>query len=168
MLVDYDDGELLPEQAAEVAEHLTACSSCARELEVLRTSLELVQNFWEEDTQKLRDSRVLPIRRRPFVVGPIAVAAACLAIFCLATATYWFIMDQADRPGQTMQDHASAEEIVRMIEYEGSSARLAASAQILSAQPGGQEFTEKGLRYLAEVYPKTAAGKQAARNVSSN
>jgi len=56
-------------------------------------------------------------------------------------------------------------EIERMLDREELAARLAASAQVLADQPGAEEYAQRSFRYLAEVFPNTAAGKEAARKV---
>ena len=53
----------------------------------------------------------------------------------------------------------------QMLDREELAARLAASAQVLADQPGAEEYAQRSFRYLAEVFPNTAAGKDAARKV---
>jgi hypothetical protein len=55
------------------------------------------------------------------------------------------------------QQPADEIDIEALIAREGRSARLAAAARLLAAQPGLQEYAQQAQRYLAETYGGTAA-----------
>ena len=50
-------------------------------------------------------------------------------------------------------------DIDRVIEREAIAARLLASANILSNEPGGKHDSAKIQRHIASFYPDTSAGK---------
>ncbi|UCG46344.1 MAG: hypothetical protein JSU94_12645 [Phycisphaerales bacterium] len=87
----------------------------------------------------------------------VAAVAACLAVG-LACIVWWAAATFTTRgKGRT---ELSSREIAIMIQREVDSARLCASAQVLSEQPGGREFAEDILRYVAETYPDTLAARK--------
>ena len=53
------------------------------------------------------------------------------------------------------------EEVLRVLERETMSARLAASARILSQQPECKRLARESYRYVAEAYSDTRAAKRA-------
>ena len=74
--------------------------------------------------------------------------------------------EDSDIKDSDIQDSDSeVAEIERTLDREELAARLAASAQVLADQPGAEEYARRSFRYLAEVFPNTAAGKDAARKV---
>ena len=56
-------------------------------------------------------------------------------------------------------------DVETLIARVGRAARLAASAELLAAQPGLEQYGARADRYLAEVYRGTPAGDRAATRV---
>jgi hypothetical protein len=83
----------------------------------------------------------------------------------LAAGPWLFSRGQARSKANTPQEigqrvpQQPAEEIdiEALIAREGRSARLAAAARLLAAQPGLQEYAKQAERYLQETYRGTAA-----------
>lgn len=166
LLVPYSDGELSEADADRVAAHLRACGSCREQLQRLDQSLALAQSIWQEAASEATAPRAQVARpRRPRFAVALA-PAACLLLLAVA-AGYWLV--NRDRPGpntvhvtppaveetpieQTEIAVQEIEDIRRMIAREGRIARLAASAEILAAQPGLEKYKEQAERYLAETY----------------
>lgn len=169
MLVDYNDGELEVDQAAEVSRHLAACPFCREGLQDLRDSLKLAQEIWHEAAADLEDVQIaFPPAKRPIVLRRLAAVAACLALAVGLTVSIWsYYTRQTPGPLATLQV-PSAVRAARLIEREAASAKLAASAQILADSPGGQQFAASAFQYLAQTYPQTTMGKQALNKISSN
>lgn len=102
--------------------------------------------------------RCQPVRfLRPHGNRRVAAVAACLAVG-LACIVWWaaITFTTRDKGGAEL----SSRQIAIMIQREVDSARLCASAQVLSEQPGGGEFAEDILRYVAETYPDTLAARK--------
>ena len=169
LLVDYGDGQLTPDQASEVTQHLTACPACSRELQALRSSLELAQEIWHEAAVNLEDVQIaFPPAKRPIVLKRLAAVAACLALAVGLTVLIWLSRTPGTPPPSAIAQISPAARAARLIEREAASAKLAASARILADSPGGQEFAASAFQYLAHTYPETAMGKQALIKISSN
>ncbi|HVW38028.1 MAG TPA: zf-HC2 domain-containing protein [Pirellulales bacterium] len=187
-LADYADGALGEREHGEVQAHLAECADCRRALGELR---------WVETllSESLREAPVeslltLPAgnigswqaRRFGWVRLALTAAAAC------AVAAAWGVFHgrriepQApnersvaakgaakpespanDSPGEPLQ----WADIEAAIEREASAARLAASAKMLAAQTDVDEYARRSWRLLAETFPETRAGREAARRAES-
>jgi len=90
----------------------------------------------------------------------VAALAACL-ILAFGAVSYWCAITFSTKPQPKKVTAAYAgQDISRIIQREVITARLQASAQILSEQPGGKRLAEDAFRYLATAYPDTVAGKE--------
>jgi hypothetical protein len=90
----------------------------------------------------------------------VAALAACL-ILAFGAISYWCAITFSTKPQPKKVTAAYAgQDISRIIQREVITARLQASAQILSEQPGGGQLAEDTFRYLATAYPDTVAGKE--------
>jgi hypothetical protein len=58
-------------------------------------------------------------------------------------------------------------DVESLIARADRAARLAASAELLSSQPGLEQYRENTDRYLADAYRGTPAGDQAARRLGT-
>jgi hypothetical protein len=72
LLVDYADGELSGDIAAEVAEHLAQCPACQAKVKALTRSLAAAQAIWQ-DTEKT-------------VSGTVSFPSACALGSCVKKA----------------------------------------------------------------------------------
>lgn len=164
-LVGYGDGELPADRAHQVADHLAGCEHCRRELAALRRSLELARGIWAESAIDPSAGLAARPRRTARRLWP-AVAAACV-ILAVGAAVVWRSMAGGGSvPTGPAPAALSVRDVRARIRREDISARLAASAHILSLQPGGLEAAEEAYRYLARAYPDTSAGREAARRIS--
>lgn len=169
MLVDYDDGQLKAEQAAEVAEHLSVCPLCRQELDALQDSLKLTKEIWENVAANVEDVQIaLPLRKRRVALKRLAAVAAGVVLATSALIWIWSARTTDSRGPMETGEITSASEAARFIEREGASAKLAATAQILANVPGGQEAASGTFRYLAHTYPETVMGKEALAKIGSN
>lgn len=82
----YADGELPPEEAAGVEEHLEGCSECRRDLAAIRTMGEAMNAADEGSGRSLWEG----VRRR--IVGPSGwlLAAAGAAVLVALAVVQWF------------------------------------------------------------------------------
>ena len=89
-----------------------------------------------------------------------AVLAACL-ILAVGAVSYWCAITFSTNPEPKGPTAAYGEQdISRIIQREVITARLQASAQILSEQPGGKQLAEEAFRHIATAYPDTVVGKE--------
>lgn len=99
-------------------------------------------------------------RRRLRRYRNAAALAACL-ILAVGAVSYWCAITFNTRPEPEEPTAAYAEQdISRIIQREVITARLQASAQILSEQPGGKQLAEDAFRHIATAYPDTVVGKE--------
>jgi predicted anti-sigma-YlaC factor YlaD len=173
-LVDYSDGELPAGQARQISDHLSQCPACREELRLLERSLDLARKVWLE-----ADSSVPLLASQQcnshnhqqllWIGGGLAVCA--VIVLGLFLQTFFMRSKSIDANPQTIasagSNSAQPKEEIDVMEYiarEGRSARLAASVELLAAQPGLEQYKEKTERYLKETYPETTAvqmlGKQ--------
>jgi hypothetical protein len=181
-LVDYSDGRLAEAESARVAAHVAECLRCRSELALLERSLELAREVWQRaaDEASLPASEPLPSRGGLGRIRAAAVAAACVAAVLLGLGSWlaWrgHTVDEAE-PNQlaapslspTTTDEVVDEpiDVESLIARADRAARLAASAELLSVQPGLEQYRENTERYLAEAYRGTPAGDRAAGRIGT-
>jgi hypothetical protein len=99
------------------------------------------------------------------LIRAAACVAVCAVVLLLTAGPWLFSLRQRRQdvggPAEVVQSvpQQPAEEmdIEALIAREGRSARLAAAARLLAAQPGLQEYARQAERYLQEAYRGTAA-----------
>ncbi|MGD0383297.1 MAG: zf-HC2 domain-containing protein, partial [Thermoguttaceae bacterium] len=137
-LVDYSDGALSADKTRQIANHLAQCPACREELRLLEHSLVLAREVWNEaaTTEPLvlcdkplavprkidnKSLAVLRRKRRP-LAWICGTAAVCTVVILL-------LFNRSNRPKKEL-------DIMEYIAREERSARLAASVQLLTDQPG--------------------------------
>jgi hypothetical protein len=184
LLVDYSDEELTADQARQISDHLSQCTACHEELRLLERSLELARVVWQEGEADVlnrtrhaprdgmphaeREEYISRRARRPRSMIWIGGSLAVCAVIVLGVLLQTFFM-RTKSPGTNPQSIASAgsnstqpKEEMDVMEYiarEGRSARLAASVELLAAQPGLERYKESTERYLKETYADTNAAR---------
>ena len=179
LLVQYADGELPSADALRVADHLADCPDCRAEVQLLRRSLGLAREVWQESAAcaaaprtasakqwhtlaRETASRWRRDRRRIYAAACLAACAAAL----LLTAGPWLfsrrqarnevgIPEKVAQPGHL--ELAQDVDVEALIAREGRSARLAVAVQLLATQPGLEQYRREAQRYLEEAYRDTAA-----------
>ena len=167
VLVEYADGELPAAEMQQVAAHLEECSNCREGLSALRRSLELAKAVWAESLPRQRPAVAVSARRQVRHLKAVAVAAACVFL-AVGAGLIWQATRAPQTPGGQQARIYSAAEIRTMIQREEASARLAASARILSGQPGGKGAAHDSYLYLARMYPETLAGRESRGKIENN
>ncbi|MBI3468726.1 MAG: zf-HC2 domain-containing protein [Planctomycetes bacterium] len=173
MLVAFDDGELPSADIARVEAHLANCSACRRELSALRRSLALARADWQ--AAPLRQQVVRPVvvqaSRSRYSWG-VAAAAAMLAVALIGGS--WWLMhgssaslialrrDGQQGKGTSVEQPEAIATVDRLLNDEALAAQLSASAALLTAQAGAEEYGHSAYRYLARTFPNTSAGREAA------
>lgn len=156
LLVDYADGLLDGEEAAEVAGHIEQCLACRDKVEALDESLELARVIWRDNLDESTSrSAVRPSLARVLMRRWPAVAAAAVVVFAVAVISHRRPMAGPAGPQLT------AEQVEAQIMAEGSAARLLAAAEILARKPHARELARSQYRYILEYYPETEAAVQA-------
>ncbi len=165
LLVEYCDGELSALELARVEEHLEQCSGCRSQVAALRASLDIAQEIWNEPVKEIAGSTAGcgHTRRRLRVAGAFAAIAAAV-IVCIV----WWPdggqrqQDTIDAPSRLTEkpsplDAPSAEpleadDVEAMILRQVQSARLAAAADVLAADPDLKSYHDRARKYLADAY----------------
>ncbi len=155
MLVDYADGQLLPSEASEVAEHLEKCEGCRRTLQALRKSLELAGVIWEDGLAETKEIRA-PIHGKVRKIRWPRYAAIAAGILLVVTTS--IVWRASVKPAKK---EISFAEIERKITESGSAARLLAAAELLAEYPDAETIVKQQYRYIVETYPETTAAAKA-------
>ena len=192
LLVDYSDGELSAAEAGRVAAHLAKCPLCRSDLRMLERSLELARSVWRESAARAPSrlpGGLRTDRDRSPKQAAVAVVA-CVAAVLLAAGAWLFwharpggeldpteLAATIERPTSRPASLATETEesapappsedadVETLIARVGRAARLAASAELLAAQPGLEQYGAQADRYLAAAYRGTPAGDGAATRV---
>jgi anti-sigma factor RsiW len=170
-LVDFADGELSAAESADFAGHIGRCSHCRERLDALRRSLDFARTVWEDAEEVMTDAtpvvRADAERERSVVrrwrLVPLAVAAALLiAVGILQSPS----RDRAPSPVRTGAAVTPAD-----IEYEIARAALAsqllAAADLLAAQPGGEDYACERYRYIVAAYADSPAALESRSRLQS-
>ena len=152
-LVDFADGVLSGDAAAEVREHLEQCGPCRTTVEALGQSLETAQAIWQDNLHDRHGSL------RPHRWHYVATAA-CVAL-AIGGAFYW--------PGR----HQPAPRPLMMADIEShiaasaSAARMLAAIRTVETQTALRDVAKNQYRYIVDKYPDTAAAEPARRKLES-
>lgn len=150
-LVDFVDGELTPAERQRVARHLAACPVCQATVERLQQSLAIAGEWWRASADNVSPAAQAP-RRRQVRWSLVASATAAAAAILIAI---WLPARHTPQPVR------SVEALSASITREADAARLLASADVLSAVPGGTEYACTRFSYVVETYPESQAAETA-------
>lgn len=175
LLVDYVDGHLNDRDRRAVDAHLANCPACRARLS---------DEGWLSDRLR-RAANQLPIeqllvwppreaapqprtRGRQLLVGAglVALVVIVLARLPFTTSNETSAPDQTETPVTPNEDQRFAE-IEKAIEREASAAQLAMSAELLAIEPLAQQYAAETMRLVAEGFPDTTAGRDAARRAGT-
>lgn len=175
-LFDFVDGHLPQADRWRLESHLAECASCRSRLAEERWLSRLLHGALARSSLKpvsLWPSRI-PVRR-PRWRRP-ALAAAALMALALGL-TFWRSSAVPSRENiatgsiatgsmaATRFDARQLADLQAAIEREASAAELAMSAELLAAEPAADQYATEALRFVAETFPETNAGRDAARRV---
>lgn len=179
-LSSYLDGDLSPEERAEVQAHLDGCDECREELELLKVTLDALHDlpvlaapdgFADAVLERIpdgvaaagEDAVVVPLKRKgpgALVWAPIAMAAAA----CLVIGVVWWQLPRLTGRGETTVDQAAP---VVFAELEEKAAAPAGStsngrweddrAQLESAPPASGQAEFDGLADIPDAEPGAGA-----------
>jgi anti-sigma factor RsiW len=163
-LVAYADGELSPAEAEQITKHLIRCKSCKTMLSALQRSLQVTQTIWKNDEARWpkKYSFKRPILSRRLVRRLATVAASILLVIGVGVMRRVLYSPseqiRALRPEPTA---AKMDEIEIQVQRAGVAAQMLAVADMLAAQPGGEEYAEKRYTYVINSFPQRDESKQA-------
>lgn len=181
---DYAEGGPGEREHRELQAHLAECADCRRALGELRWVEALLSASLRE--APVESLPTLPARnigsRRVGWLRPALAAAAVLAAL-VAWGVFHVRRSEPRAPNErsvaaknaagpqsprsnTSNDRLQWSDVEAAIEREASAARLAASAEVLAAEAGADEYARRSWRLLAETFPETRAGRDAARRAT--
>jgi anti-sigma factor RsiW len=163
-LVAYADGELSPAEAEQIIKHIARCESCKTMSSALQRSLQVTQVIWQNDEARWpkKHSFKRLISSRWLVRRLAAVAASILLVFGVGV-----MRRVLYRPSEQIRsirpEPAAAEidEIEIEVHLSAVAAQMLAVADMLAAQPGGQEYAEKRYTYVINSFPGRDESEQA-------
>lgn len=158
MLVDYADGQLLPDDSKDVTEHLAQCQACRKVLDALQKSLELVGVIWSDGFTEIENTRISTHKvRRVRLLRYAAIAASILLM--VTTSIVWRTLVKPEPTEITFA------EIERQITESASAARLLAATELLAEVPDAQSIVDQQYRYIVEIYPETTAATKVKSKI---
>jgi anti-sigma factor RsiW len=191
LLGDFAGGESAASERRELQTHLAECAACREALRELRwIDALLSRSLREAPVEHLLtlpggavEPRLAP--RVAWVRPAFAAAAAGLLVFFIWGMVRGFARGrpqggsvaqsgllehgEATRAPQTESASEARQwaDLQAAIEREASAARLAASAEALIGQAATDGYALESLRLVANTFPETRAGIDAARRVES-
>lgn len=190
LLGDFAGGEIAASERRELQSHLAECAACREALGELRWIDALL-------SRSLREAPVEHLLTLPggaIASRPTPRVAGVRPAFALAVAGFlaffiwgmmWGFPRERPQGGSVAQsgprEHSEARapqtesanearrwaDLQAAIEREASAARLAASAEALAGQAATDGYAVESLRLVANTFPETRAGIDAARRVES-
>jgi predicted anti-sigma-YlaC factor YlaD len=159
LLVDYADGQLLPDASNEVAEHLAQCENCRKVLNALQQSLELSDIIWTDGLTEIENIRI-PIQRkiRTFSWRRYAAIAASI-LLAVTTSIVWRALVKP------VEKAPSLAEIERSIVEEGTAAKLLTATDLLANKAYTKELIKSQYEYIVTHYPNTKAAATAKMRI---
>jgi anti-sigma factor RsiW len=149
-LVDYADGELSPQEAVAVEEHLAECPSCRDLVGGLERSLSLAQAIWRGN---LQGSGSAPAAGRCLTIGRWARSlkiAAGILVTVGGVLALCFLQKPAEHT-------ATCAQIERQAARAAAAARLLVATQILAGCEDAGLLVERQRQYILTNYPDTPA-----------
>jgi predicted anti-sigma-YlaC factor YlaD len=185
MLVSFADEELSPADARRVEEHLAECPQCRGELRLLVDSLQLAQSVWEELATAHGEKTPAAARRigRPTNVrwsAATALASSCVVLAALFLAIFYGPW-RRNPSGSSPQDQVAIDSNVQQpaasladddfnvelyISRTSQAAKLAATIELLAAEPEMKEYRDQTERYLAQNFGDALVGTRSNQTTS--
>lgn len=160
-LVAYADGELAPFEAEQITKHIARCERCQTMLNALQKSLKVTQVIWHSDEARWpkKHSFKKPILNKWLVRRVAAVAASILLVFGIG------VMQRLRyKPGGEMftnRPEPTAAEIEFEVHRAAVAAQMLSVADMLAAQPGGEEYAKKRYNYIINSFAGRDESRQA-------
>ena len=169
LLSSYLDGDLTPEQRAEVDAHLAECEACREELELLQLTLDALHDLPELEAPagfadavmdrveaEEEAAKVVPItraRRRVPMWAPVAMAAAaCVMVGLVWVAAPWRLVG-SDRASESAAPMGMAEAAGEMEEYDAIADASADEERTAEKSREARARAEEPAVALAEAEP---------------
>lgn len=142
-LIDYADNELSPDDARDVEQHLSTCSTCQQWVEALNVSLTISRHAWQANYEPVPMPEI-PQRHFRLVHKLIAVAASVVVM----AAGWWMIQT---RTSQDVLTVAQVQQDIQDVEHVASQLVV---AQILASCDGTEDMVKRHQKYMQDMYPE--------------
>lgn len=196
-LADFADGALGDARRWLVEAHLSECAACRAALAEARwIDRVLARSLNQADAAGLLAPAAAQAQRgRPWLAPPRPAFAASVATIVFTAALGWFAWRRGGPDGRfvaggdlapqknrsshgssgprgrpPVTDQALDRQFAALrsaIDREAGAAQLAAAAEMLAGEPVLDDYAHESLRFLAAVYPDTAAGRAASVRLAS-
>jgi anti-sigma factor RsiW len=163
-LVAFADGQLSPNESAEVSEHITQCETCAAMVDALQRSIELVTASWaaeQANWPKWRSPDKPGLKRWP--MRRMATVAASI-LLVLGLGLIWRMLSEPAKPIPTDRTVAHLRQTVMRA---GHAAQMLAAADLLAKQPESRNYALERYKEIAADYCDTKYGAEAKLRLES-
>ena len=163
-LVAYADGELPPSETEQITKHIARCENCQTILSALQRSLQVTQVIWQTDEAKWpkKHSFKKPILNRWLIKRLAAVAASILLVFGVGVMRrLLYRPSEQIRPIRPEPMANEIDKIEIQVHRAAVAAQMLAVADMLAAQPGGEQFAVKRYDYVIKSFPERNESKLA-------
>jgi anti-sigma factor RsiW len=146
-LVAYVEGDVPPSRAERIAAHVAICQNCRTMLDALERSLHVTQAVWQ--TGEAQWPKTLPLEKSK-------------------SSGKWFrLLSEPSKSPHLTDEEPSAAEIDVAANRAAMAAEMLAVADLLSSQPGGQQYAVKRYNDVIASFPGTDQSAEARRHLQS-
>ena len=157
-LIAYCDGELQPDEAQKIAEHIKLCQSCRDIVDALQDSLKSAQNIWQADADKWGDLH--SFRKPSLQKWPILKIGSVVAVIILiCSISLKYLISNSNKPPK--KSLFTAKDIELQAERAAIAAQLLAVGDMYAAQTGAEKYAIERYNDLIESFPSSPQSVQA-------
>ena len=166
-LVAYTDGELSPSEAERIAEHIANCQNCQSMAEALQRSLQVTKVIWQtSEVQWLKTRPPARFQSSKWSFRKIAAVAASI-LLVLSIGVMWRMLSEPSERTGVIGKEPTAIEIEVAANREALAAQMLAVADLLSSQPGGEQYAVKRYSDVITSFPETEQSAKARLHLRS-
>jgi anti-sigma factor RsiW len=160
-LVAYGDGELSPSQAEQIAAHIAGCENCRAVADALERSLHVTQVIWQTgEAQWPKTCRLDKLKSSRRLLKPATVVAASILLI-VGIGVSWRLLSGSSERTRAVGGEPTAAEIEAAANRAALAAQMLAVADLLSSQPGGEEYAMKRYADVIDSFPGKEESAQA-------
>lgn len=159
-LAAFSDGDLTPEEAKYIRQHVAQCPKCQELLRTLQSSLDLLETMWKHDEAHWREEVSSASRSRVHLryhrrIGFVAAALILLALGAVG------LLRPEKNDSHSVANYIDPVELELAIESKAVASQMLAIADLFAQHPEGREYAAQKYAYIIDNYDSERETAQA-------